>query len=38
MMRDKPELRELVDTAIALPPGSLYRDLGRYLRPQSEAG
>ncbi len=36
MMRDKPELRELVDTAIRfLPPGSLYRDLGRYL-PQSE--
>ncbi|WP_043808683.1 transporter substrate-binding domain-containing protein, partial [Aeromonas taiwanensis] len=36
MMRDRPELRELVDKAIRfLPPGSLYRDLGRYL-PQSE--
>ncbi|MGL5130330.1 MAG: ATP-binding protein [Aeromonas popoffii] len=32
MMRDKPELRELVDTAIRyMPPGSLYKDLGRYL-------
>ncbi len=36
MMRDRPELRELVDKAIRfLPPGSLYRDLGRYL-PQSD--
>ncbi|MGY3900877.1 ATP-binding protein [Aeromonas lusitana] len=36
MMRDRPELQQLVDTAIRfLPPGSLYRDLGRYL-PQSE--
>ncbi len=36
MMRDRPELQQLVDTAIRfLPPGCLYRDLGRYL-PQSE--
>nr|WP_156127966.1 transporter substrate-binding domain-containing protein [Aeromonas eucrenophila] len=36
MMRDRPELQQLLDTAIRfLPPGSLYRDLGRYL-PQSE--
>ncbi|WP_349922325.1 ATP-binding protein [Aeromonas veronii] len=36
MMRDIPGLLQLVDTAIRfLPPGSLYRDLGRYL-PQSE--
>lgn len=36
MMRDRPELQQLIDTAIRfLPPGSLYRDLGRYL-PQSE--
>lgn len=32
MMRDKPELRELIDTAIRyMPPGSLYKDLDRYL-------
>lgn len=32
MMRDKPALRELIDTAIRyLPPGSLYQDLDRYL-------
>ncbi len=36
MMRNQPELLELVDTAIRyLPPGSLYRDLGKYL-PQGE--
>ncbi len=32
MMRDQPELRELIDTAIRyLPPGALYKDLDRYL-------
>lgn len=32
LMRDQPELQQLVDTAIRfMPPGSLYRDLGRYL-------
>lgn len=36
MMKDNPALLQLIDTAIRfLPPGSLYRDLGRYL-PQSE--
>lgn len=36
MMGDRPQLHELIDTAIRfLPPGNLYRDLGRYL-PQSE--